>query len=117
MTDVYSFIGAKTYNDFKLALMMTSNFFHSKFRKSQGVIFSCIYSSCIAKTPLFQEKRRWFHKYFPLFIKYGAGQRLFQVAHNTWCEKSGMFWRGFAALEKSGPISDRGSVGGRWDYI
>ena len=40
-----------------------------------------------------------------------AGQRLFQVVHDSWCKKSGVYWswnagpcegHGGAALEKSG---------------
>lgn len=101
MADGYGFIGAKAYKDSKLALMMTSNFLHSKFHKSHGVTFSSIYPGCIAETPLFREKRAWFRKYFPIFMKYitggyvsvdEAGQRLFQVAHDPRCEKSGVYW-------------------------
>ena len=51
-----------------------SNFLLSKFHKSQGVTFYITYSSCIAKTPLFREKRTWSHKYFPIFRKYTTGE-------------------------------------------
>ena len=43
---------------------------------------------CIAESPLFREKRAWFRKYFPVFMKFitggfvsemEAGQRLMQV--------------------------------------
>jgi len=135
MADGYGFIGAKAYKDSKLALMMTSNFLHSKFHKSHGVSFSSIYPGCIAETPLFREKRAWFRKYFPIFMKYitggyvgvdEAGQRLFQVAHDPRCSKSGVYWswnggpregRGAAALEKGGQISGGGGAGGGWDSI
>lgn len=55
-----------------------------------------------------------------------AGQRLFQVAHDPRCSKSGVYWswnggpregRGAAALEKSGQISGGGGAGGGWDSI
>ena len=60
MADGYSFISTKAYNDSKLSLVMASNFLHSNFHKSKGVIFSSIYSSSITETPLFREKRVWF---------------------------------------------------------
>ena len=70
MAHVYGFISANAYNDIKLALMVTSNLLHSKFHKSQGVIVSGIYSSCITENPLFREKLAWFCNYFPIFTKY-----------------------------------------------
>jgi protochlorophyllide reductase len=135
MADGYGFIGAKAYKDSKLCLMMTSNFLYSKYHRNTGIAFSSIYPGCIAETPLFREKRAWFRKYFPIFMKYitggyvgvdEAGQRLFQVAHDPRCSKSGVYWswnggpregRGAAALEKSGQISGGGGAGGGWDSI
>lgn len=135
MADGYGFIGAKAYKDSKLCLMMMSNFLHSKFNRSHGITFSSIYPGCIAETPLFREKRAWFRKYFPVFMKYitggyvgveEAGQRLFQVAHDPRCSKSGVYWswnggpregRGAAALEQGGQISGGGGAGGGWDSI
>ena len=55
-----------------------------------------------------------------------AGQRLFQVAHDPRCAKSGVYWswnggpregRGVAAIEKGGQISGGGGAGGGWDSI
>lgn len=55
-----------------------------------------------------------------------AGQRLFQVAHDPRCTKSGVYWswnggpregRGAEALEKGGQISGGGGAGGGWDSI
>lgn len=55
-----------------------------------------------------------------------AGQRLFQVAHDPRCSKSGVYWswnggpregRGTEALEKGGQISGGGGAGGGWDSI
>ncbi|KAL7512786.1 hypothetical protein ACHAXN_010770 [Cyclotella atomus] len=135
MADGYGFIGAKAYKDSKLCLMMMSNFLHSKYNRNTGISFSSIYPGCIAETPLFREKRAWFRKYFPIFMKYitggyvgveEAGQRLFQVAHDPRCSKSGVYWswnggpregRGAAALEQSGQISGGGGAGGGWDSI
>jgi len=135
MADGYGFIGAKAYKDSKLCLMMMSNFLHSKYHRNTGIAFSSIYPGCIAETPLFREKRAWFRKYFPIFMKYitggyvgveEAGQRLFQVAHDPRCARSGVYWswnggpregRGAAALEKGGQISGGGGAGGGWDSI
>jgi hypothetical protein len=55
-----------------------------------------------------------------------AGQRLFQVAHDPRCAKSGVYWswnggpregRGAEAVEKAGQISGGGGAGGGWDSI
>lgn len=55
-----------------------------------------------------------------------AGQRLFQVAHDPRCSKSGVYWswnggpregRGEAALENDGQILGGGGGGGGWDSI
>jgi len=133
--DGYSFNGAKSYKDSKLCLMMMSNFLHSKYHKLTGITFSSIYPGCIAESPLFREKREWFRRYFPVFMKYitggfvtehEAGQRLFQVAHDPRCSKSGVYWswnggpredRGLGALERGGQISGGGGAGGGWDSI
>lgn len=135
MADGYGFDGAKAYKDSKLCLMMMSNVLHSKYHKLTGIAFSSIYPGCIAESPLFREKRKWFRKYFPVFMKYitggfvsehEAGQRLFQVAHDPRCSKSGVYWswnggprenRGLEALEKGGQISGGGGAGGGWDSI
>merc|ERR1719191_1165311 len=135
MMDGYNFNGAKAYKDTKLALMMTSNMLHERFHRSTGIAFSSIYPGCIAESPLFREKRPWFRKYFPIFMKYitggfvgeeEAGMRLFQVAHDPRCSKSGVYWswnggpregRGEEALEKDGQINGGGGAGGGWDSI
>mmetsp|Transcript_16867 Transcript_16867/g.24704 ORF Transcript_16867/g.24704 Transcript_16867/m.24704 type:complete len:568 (+) Transcript_16867:156-1859(+) len=135
MADGYGFDGAKAYKDSKLCLMMLSNFLHAKYNKVTGIAFSSIYPGCIAESPLFREKRAWFRKYFPIFMKFitggfvgeeEAGQRLFQVAHDPRCAKSGVYWswnggpregRGAEALEKGGQISGSGGAGGGWDSI
>jgi protochlorophyllide reductase len=137
MADGYAFDGAKAYKDSKLCLMMLSNVLHAKYHKLTGVAFSSIYPGCIAESPLFREKRKWFRKYFPIFMKFitggfvgeeEAGQRLFQVAHDPRCggSKSGVYWswnggpredRGIEALEKGGQISGGGGAGGGWDSI
>eukprot|EP00531_Pseudo-nitzschia_arenysensis_P018637 CAMPEP_0116131242 /NCGR_PEP_ID=MMETSP0329-20121206/8904_1 /TAXON_ID=697910 /ORGANISM="Pseudo-nitzschia arenysensis, Strain B593" /LENGTH=594 /DNA_ID=CAMNT_0003625665 /DNA_START=89 /DNA_END=1873 /DNA_ORIENTATION=- len=135
MADGYGFIGAKAYKDSKLCLMMTANYLHYKYHKLTGVSFCSMYPGCIAESPLFREKREWFRTYFPIFMKFitggfvgehEAGQRLFQVAHDPRCSKSGVYWswnggpregRGSEALEKGGQISGGGGAGGGWDSI
>ena len=135
MFDGYNFIGAKAYKDSKLCLMMTSNLLHDKYHRQTGIAFSSIYPGCIAESPLFREKRPWFRKYFPVFMKFitggyvgeeEAGMRLFQVAHDPRCSKSGVYWswnggpregRGAEALDKGGQIVGAGGAGGGWDSI
>lgn len=135
MADGYGFDGAKAYKDSKLCLMMMSNVLHAKYHKLTGISFSSIYPGCIAESPLFREKREWFRKYFPVFMKFitggfvsesEAGQRLFQVCHDPRCSKSGVYWswnggpregRGLEAVEKGGQISGGGGAGGGWDSI
>jgi light-dependent protochlorophyllide reductase len=135
MADGYGFIGAKAYKDSKLCLMMMANLLHTKYHKLTRISFSSMYPGCIAESPLFREKRAWFRKYFPIFMKFitggfvsehEAGQRLFQVAHDPRCSKSGVYWswnggpregRGVEAIEKGGQISGGGGAGGGWDSI
>ena len=69
MADGYGFIGAKAYKDSKLCLMMMANLLHTKYNKLTGIAFSSMYPGCIAESPLFREKREWFRKYFPIFMK------------------------------------------------
>ena len=128
MFDGYNFDGAKAYKDSKLCLMMTSNMLHDKYHKQTGIAFSSIYPGCIAESPLFREKRPWFRKYFPIFMKYitggfvgeeEAGMRLFQVAHDPRCSKSGVYWSWNGgpregrddALNTDGQISGGGGAG------
>lgn len=73
MADGYGFIGAKAYKDSKLCLMMLANFLHTKYHKLTGITFTSMYPGCIAESPLFREKRPWFRKYFPVFMKFITG--------------------------------------------
>ena len=74
MADGYGFDGAKAYKDSKLCLMMLANFLHTKYHKTTGIAFSSMYPGCIAESPLFREKRSWFRKYFPIFMKFITGK-------------------------------------------
>jgi protochlorophyllide reductase len=73
MADGYGFIGAKAYKDSKLCLMMLASFLHTKYHKLTGITFTSMYPGCIAESPLFREKRPWFRKYFPVFMKFITG--------------------------------------------
>jgi protochlorophyllide reductase len=135
MMDGRKFNGAKAYKDSKLAIMMTANLLHDKFHKQTGIAFSSIYPGCIAESPLFREKRAWFRRYFPIFMKYitggyvseaEAGQRLFQVVVDPRCSRSGTYWswnggprmgRGGEALKNDGNIIGAGGAGGGWESI
>jgi len=135
MMDGRNFNGAKAYKDSKLAIMMMANLLHEKLHKITGISFSSIYPGCIAESPLFREKRAWFRKYFPIFMKYitggyvsepEAGQRLYQVIVDPRCSRSGVYWswnggprmgRGSEALKNDGNIIGAGGAGGGWDSI
>lgn len=135
MIDGFKFNGAKAYKDTKLCLMMLSNELHEKYHRQTGIAFSSIYPGCLADSPLFREKRPWFRKYFPVFMKYitggyvgqeEAGKRLFQVIVDPRCSKSGVYWswnggprigRGFDSLKNDGQIIGAGGAGGDWDSI
>jgi protochlorophyllide reductase len=101
MIDGKAFNGAKAYKDSKICNMMTVNELHNRYHKSTGVIFNSMYPGCIAETQLFREKRVWFRKLFPLFMRYvtggyvgekEAGERLAQVVDGVECSKSGVYW-------------------------
>merc|ERR1719426_709454 len=73
------FDGAKAYKDAKALNMMTVTELHNRFR----------------------EKRGWFKRVFPLFMKYvtggyvsevEAGERLAQTIYDPQCTKSGVYW-------------------------
>eukprot|EP00981_Chlorochromonas_danica_P003884 scaffold735_cov159-Ochromonas_danica.AAC.16 len=135
MVDGYKFNGAKAYKDSKMCMMMTANFLHQKYHRGTGITFCSIYPGCIAESPLFREKRAWFRKYFPVFMKYvtggfvsepEAGQRLFQAITDPRCVKSGVYWswnggprenRGLESLDRGGQINGGGGSGGGWDSI
>ena len=76
MIDGNAFDGAKAYKDSKVCNMMTINELHRRYHKSTGITFSTMYPGCIAETQLFREKRVWFQKLFPLFMKYVTGGTL-----------------------------------------
>lgn len=135
MIDGFNFNGAKAYKDSKMCMMMTANCLHDRYHRATGISFSSIYPGCIAESPLFREKRPWFRKYFPVFMKYitggfvgeeEAGGRLYQVIVDPKCAKSGVYWswnggprqgRGADALKNDGNIIGAGGAGGDWDSI
>jgi protochlorophyllide reductase len=134
MPDGRNFNGAKAYKDSKLMMMMLSNILHEKYHRATGISFSSIYPGCIAASPLFREKRQWFRRYFPVFMKYitggfvsefEAGQRLFQVITDKRCARSGVYWGWNGgpregrdeALNTDGQITGAGGAGGGADSI
>jgi protochlorophyllide reductase len=81
--------------------MMTVSELHRRYHEDTGIVFSSMYPGCIAETALFREKRAWFRKLFPVFMKYvtggyvdqkEAGERLAQVIDDPQCTKSGVYW-------------------------
>jgi len=101
MADGKPFFGAKAYKDSKVCNMMTVSELHRRYHKETGIVFSSMYPGCIAETALFREKRQWFRKIFPLFMRYvtggyvseeEAGDRLAQVIDDERCTKSGVYW-------------------------
>jgi protochlorophyllide reductase len=101
MADGKPFFGAKAYKDSKVCNMMTVSELHRRYHKDTGIVFSSMYPGCIAETALFREKRGWFRKAFPWFMKYvtggyvsekEAGERLAQVIDDERCSKSGVYW-------------------------
>jgi len=101
MMDGKGYDGAKAYKDSKVMNMMTVSELHRRYHESTGITFSSMYPGCIAETQLFREKRPWFRKIFPLFMKYvtggyvgeqEAGERLAQVVDDPICSKSGVYW-------------------------
>lgn len=101
MADGKPFFGAKAYKDSKVCNMMTISELHRRYHEEKGITFSSMYPGCIADTALFREKRTWFRKAFPWFMKYvtggyvgedEAGERLAQVIDDPQCSKSGVYW-------------------------
>lgn len=101
MADGKPFFGAKAYKDSKVCNMMTVSELHKRYHEDTGIIFSSMYPGCIAETSLFREKREWFRKGFPWFMKYvtggyvgedEAGDRLAQVVDDPQCAKSNIYW-------------------------
>lgn len=128
MVDGENFNGAKAYKDSKVCNMMTINQLHQRYHAITGITFSSLYPGCIATTQLFREKRTWFRKLFPVFMKYvtggfvseeEAGQRLAQVITDPRCKKSGVYWswnggaRTVAFIDpRTGKLSGAGGSGG-----
>ena len=128
MIDGKAFNGAKAYKDSKICNMMTVSELHERYHDSTGITFSSLYPGCIATTQLFREKREWFRKLFPVFMKYvtggfvseeEAGQRLAQVVTDPICKKSGIYWswnggaKTVASINpKTGKLTGAGGSGG-----
>lgn len=126
MVDGATFNGAKAYKDSKMCNMMTANELHKRYHASTGITFSTMYPGCIAETQLFREKRSWFRKLFPVFMKYvtggyvgeaEAGERLAAVVDDNRCKKSGVYWAWNGSAKtvgylKNGKVAGAGGAGG-----
>jgi len=121
MADGKPFFGAKAYKDAKVCNMMTVSELHRRYHEDTGIVFSSMYPGCIAESALFREKREWFRKIFPLFMKYvtggyvsekEAGERLAQVIADPKCNKSDVYWSWNGKANTVGYINKEGVVAG-----
>jgi len=121
MADGKPFFGAKAYKDAKVCNMMTVSELHKRYHEDTGIIFSSMYPGCIAETALFREKRPWFRKAFPWFMKYvtggyvgepEAGERLAQVIDDPLCNKSNVYWSWNGKAQSVGTYSSDGKPKG-----
>ncbi|KAL3781198.1 hypothetical protein ACHAW5_007010 [Stephanodiscus triporus] len=121
MADGKPFFGAKAYKDSKVCNMMTVSELHRRYHASTGISFSSMYPGCIAETALFREKRQWFRKAFPWFMKYvtggyvgqeEAGERLAQVVDDPQCAKSDVYWSWNGGAQQVGRWSSDGKPRG-----
>lgn len=121
MVDNKPFFGAKAYKDSKVCNMMTVSELNRRYHDSTGITFSSMYPGCIAETALFREKRTWFRKAFPWFMKYvtggyvsekEAGERLAQVIDDPQCSKSGVYWGWNGGAQTVGRWSEDGKPRG-----
>ena len=101
--------------------MMTVSELNRRYHESTGIVFSSMYPGCIAETALFREKRTWFRKAFPWFMKYvtggyvgeqEAGERLAQVIDDPQCSKSGVYWSWNGGAQTVGRWSEDGKPRG-----
>jgi protochlorophyllide reductase len=121
MVDGKPFFGAKAYKDSKVCNMMTVSELHKRYHNTTGIVFSSMYPGCIAETALFREKRSWFRKAFPWFMKYvtggyvgeqEAGERLAQCIDDPVCSKSGVYWSWNGGAKQVGRWSEDGKPKG-----
>mmetsp|Transcript_31459 Transcript_31459/g.76152 ORF Transcript_31459/g.76152 Transcript_31459/m.76152 type:complete len:152 (+) Transcript_31459:1655-2110(+) len=101
--------------------MMTVSQLDRLYHEDTGIVFSSMYPGCIAETALFREKRQWFRKLFPAFMKYvtggyvgeeEAGDRLAQVIDDPQCNKSGVYWSWNGGAKTVGRWSEDGKPRG-----
>jgi len=102
MIDGYNYLGAKAYKDSKLCVTMLSNILHDRYHRQTGIAFSTMYPGAVAGSRMFEGKPALESvRLVPSFMNTvsatsvsveEAGQRLFQIAHDPRCSKSGVYW-------------------------
>lgn len=125
MVDGGKFDGAKAYKDSKVLNMMTVRELHRRYHEETGITFASMYPGCIAETNLFREKREWFRKLFPVFMKYvtggyvsekEAGERLAQVIDDPRCSKSGVYWSWNGNAQQVGSLKQTKNEEGKFVF-
>ena len=89
MFDGYNFIGAKAYKDSKLCLSTLSAMLHDRYNKQTAIAFSTVCPGHIASSEVFEGASPQEASSVPTTE---AARRLFQVAHDGRCSKSGVYW-------------------------
>jgi protochlorophyllide reductase len=102
MIDGLNYLGSKAYKDSKLCGTMLSNVLHDRYHRQTGIAFSTMYPGAVEGSRMFEGKPALDSvRIMPSFMSTvpaepvsveEAGQRLFQVAHDPRCSKSGIYW-------------------------
>jgi len=140
MVDGFNYQSSKAYKDSKLCLSMLSRMLHERYHKQTGISFSTVHLGAIGDSALLKDKPPLDTSPFgglreivisAIGMAEGesvstvqAAQRLFQVAHDGRCSKSGVYWswlEGTAAEEASKASEDDVQLGGKlrpgWEAI
>jgi light-dependent protochlorophyllide reductase len=89
MPDGFNYQGDKAYKDSKLCLSTLSTMLHDRYHKQTGIAYSTVCPGRIASPSLFEGVP----SPEPFSISTSeAARRLFQVAHDGRCSKSGVCW-------------------------
>jgi len=104
MLDGYNYDGSKSYKDSKLCVSMLATALHERYHKQTGIAFSTIHPGMIENSALFKDKQPLDTSLLGMLresigmaegssvgVQDAAG-RLFQVATDGRCSKSGVQW-------------------------